>query len=78
MKTSSEVLNHYNAWANRPWVRARKKSGAQAKRLGLSHAKIHGLWSLPGYRDEYAKAARQMIALSLRMERFANKNAKGE
>lgn len=76
MKSTSKVLNDYNAWLNRPWARARKKAIAQAEHLGLTHATIHTLWALPAYRDSYAKAARGMIALALKMERFTNRHVK--
>ena len=58
----SATQRHFDAWRNRPWVRSRRKAIAAAESLGLSHATLHGLWSVPGHRDGYVKVARSYIA----------------
>ena len=66
----SATEKHFQQWLNRPFVVARKRSVVVANSLGICHSKIHGLWSLPGCRDGYAQAARNMIASGIKIERL--------
>lgn len=63
----------FDAWNNRAFNKARAKSVAVGKRLGLSIDKFHDLYALPGHRDAFAKVARGYIALSLRMDRLSQR-----
>lgn len=58
----------YNYWQRSVYV-VQCATSRVATSLGLT-PKI-GYRALPGYRDKFAQAARDMIALSVRMSRFS-------
>lgn len=58
----------FEKWKNRPFSKARKVSIAKAKELKIWSPRMD-IFTMPGYREPYAQVARDMIALSIRMDR---------
>lgn len=74
----------YEEWKNRPVYKAQCVTWRRACELtripypeneeGLALPGVHPICTfraLPGYRDAFAKALRDMVALSIKMDRFA-------
>jgi hypothetical protein len=66
-----EAIPFYKAWFDRPVYKAQCKTWQVAKELGLCSLNIR---SIPGQRDKYTQVARDFIASSVRMKRFADRN----
>lgn len=66
----------FEAWKDRPFCRARKISIAKAKELKIWSPRME-IFTMPGYREPYAQVARDMIALSIKMDRVKMRLAGG-